>query len=75
MHFDRDHWTFDCDPTMTDSEVLAFCRDGCLLLRGVVPDQINPARARLVGRHDTGRAQLRPGRHDAGGDGPHPRQP
>ncbi len=41
MHFDRDHWTFDCEPTMTDSEVLAFCRDGCLLLRGVVPDEIN----------------------------------
>lgn len=41
VRFDRDDWTFDCEPTMTDSEVLAFCRDGCLLLRGVVPDQIN----------------------------------
>ena len=41
MRFDRDGWTFDCEPTMTDSEVLAFCRDGCLLLRGVVPDEIN----------------------------------
>ena len=41
MHIDRDNWTFDCEPTMTDSEVLAFCRDGCLLLRGVVPDEIN----------------------------------
>ena len=41
MRFDRDTWTFDCQPTMNDSEVLAFCRDGCVLLRGVVPDQIN----------------------------------
>ena len=41
MTFDRDNWIFDCEPTMTDSEVLAFCRDGCVLLRGVVPDQIN----------------------------------
>lgn len=41
MQFDRDGWTFDCEPTMTDSEVLGFCRDGCLLLRGAVPDEIN----------------------------------
>ncbi len=39
--FDRESWTFDCRPTMTDAEVLAFCRDGCLLLPGVVPDRIN----------------------------------
>ena len=26
---------------MTDSEVLAFCRDGFILLRGVIPDEIN----------------------------------
>ncbi len=33
--------TFDCEPTMTDSEVLAFCRDGFLMLKSVVPDKIN----------------------------------
>ena len=41
VKLDRDNWTFDCEPTMTDSEVLAFCRDGYVLLRGVVPEEIN----------------------------------
>ena len=41
VRFDREGWTFDCEPTMTDSQVLQFCRDGCLMLRGVVPDEIN----------------------------------
>ena len=26
---------------MNDLQVLEFCHDGCLLLRGVVPDEIN----------------------------------
>ena len=33
--------TFDCAPSLSDSEVLAFCRDGHLLLPGVVPEEIN----------------------------------
>ena len=33
--------TFDCAPTLNDREVLAFCRDGHLLLPGVVPEEIN----------------------------------
>ena len=33
--------TFDCAPTLNDGEVLAFCRDGHLLLPGVVPEEIN----------------------------------
>jgi hypothetical protein len=41
MNFDRDAWTFDCEPTLKDSQVLEFCREGYLLLRGVVPDEIN----------------------------------
>ena len=43
--------TFDCAPTLTDSQVLDFCRTGVLLLPGVVPDDVN-ARARdyLEGR-------------------------
>ena len=41
MHYDPCQRTFDCEPTLTDSEVLEFCREGHLLLRGVVPDEIN----------------------------------
>ena len=33
--------SFDCAPTLDDSEVLAFCRDGHLLLPGVVAEEIN----------------------------------
>ena len=40
-NYDGDHWTFDCEPTLTDSQVVEFCREGHLLLRGVVPDEIN----------------------------------
>ena len=38
---DSEARTFDCAPTLTDSQVLEFCRDGHLLLKGVVPDEIN----------------------------------
>ena len=31
----------DCVPTLTDREVIDFCRDGYLMLPGVVPDEIN----------------------------------
>ena len=33
--------TFDCEPTLTDTQVLQYCRDGYLQLQGVVPDEIN----------------------------------
>lgn len=33
--------THDCPPTLTDQQVLDFCRDGYLMLAGVVPDEIN----------------------------------
>lgn len=33
--------TYDCAPTMTDTQVLEFCRQGFLLLEAVVPDEIN----------------------------------
>ena len=41
MPYDSARRTFDCDPTLTDSEVLEFCRRGYLILPGVVPDEIN----------------------------------
>jgi hypothetical protein len=33
--------TYDCAPTLTDSQVLEFCRRGFLMLEAVVPDEIN----------------------------------
>jgi hypothetical protein len=33
--------TYDCDPSLGDREVLAFCRSGFLVLEGVVPAAIN----------------------------------
>ena len=41
MQYDPHTRTFDCDPSLTDSQVVAFCRDGHLLLKGVVPPEIN----------------------------------
>ena len=33
--------TYDCEPTLTDSQVLEFCKNGYLLLEGVVAEEIN----------------------------------
>ena len=33
--------TYDCEPTLTDAQVLEFCKRGYLMLEGVVPDSIN----------------------------------
>ena len=41
MIYDKDNHTCDGEPTLTDSQVLDFCREGYLLLKGVVPDGIN----------------------------------
>ena len=32
---------FDCEPTLTDTEVLDFCKKGFMLLESVVPEDIN----------------------------------
>ena len=41
MKYEKINRTFDCEPTLTDTQVLQFCRDGYLCLQGVVPDEIN----------------------------------
>ena len=33
--------THDCEPSLTDSEVMNFCREGYLVLEAVVPEEIN----------------------------------
>ena len=32
---------YDCKPTLNDSEVLEVCKNGFLMLEGVVSDKIN----------------------------------
>ena len=41
INYDSETRTFDCSPSLSDSQVLDFCRDGHLVLPGVVPDEIN----------------------------------
>ena len=41
MKYDSSNRTFDCAPTLTDSQVLEFCRLGYLIIDGVVPDEVN----------------------------------
>ena len=41
MQYDPRNRTFDCDPTLTDNQVLEFCRQGYLMLQDVVLDEIN----------------------------------
>ncbi len=41
MKYDSLNRTFDCDPSLSNSQVLEFCRNGFLLLQGVVPENIN----------------------------------
>lgn len=33
--------TYECEPTLTDKQVIEFCRQGFLMLEGVVPEEIN----------------------------------
>ncbi|MQG25106.1 MAG: hypothetical protein FI672_03070, partial [SAR202 cluster bacterium] len=33
--------TIDCEPTLNDSQVLEFCKNGYLILENVVPNEIN----------------------------------
>ena len=43
--------THDCEPTLTDSQVLQFCQDGYLILKGVVPDEINKKSLEFLQTH------------------------
>lgn len=43
--------TCDCKPTLTDSQVLTFCKNGFLMLEGVVSDEINQRTSEFVEAH------------------------
>ena len=44
--------TWDCAPTLTDTQVLEFCKNGYLMLEGVVPDEVNRRSIDYCGRDD-----------------------
>lgn len=44
--------TYDCEPTLTDSQVLEFCRNGYLMFEGVVPTEINRRTTEYTAVHD-----------------------
>ena len=48
------HAVHDCEPTMTDSEVLQFCRVGILKMESIIPDDINQRVLELCEKHDGG---------------------
>ena len=41
MQYNSQNRTFDSKPTLTDSQVLEFCKQGYIILDGVVPKEIN----------------------------------
>lgn len=47
--------TYDCEPTLTDSEVVDFCRDGFIHFDGVVPAEINARCFAFLDEQATGR--------------------
>ena len=75
MSHDEANHTCDGEPTLTDSQVLDFCREGYLLLRGVVPDGINRRACDYLEGKIPGQPQLHPRRHDRGRPQTHPRLP
>ncbi len=46
--------TYDCAPTLNDSQVLEFCKQGHMVLEGVVPDEINRRARQYLGPHKGG---------------------
>lgn len=48
----NDH-TRDCPPTLTDRQVVEFCRKGYMTLESVVPDEINKRTLDYLAQHET----------------------
>jgi Phytanoyl-CoA dioxygenase (PhyH) len=49
--FNKMHPTYDCPPTLNDTQVLDFCKNGFLLLESVVPDEINQRATAYLDAH------------------------
>ncbi|MAG35694.1 MAG: hypothetical protein CL878_05545 [Dehalococcoidia bacterium] len=46
--------TYDCPPTLTDTQVLEVCKQGYLILEGVVPEEINQRTLAFVEANPSG---------------------
>lgn len=44
---------YDCEPTLTDQQVLDFCRNGFLILEDVVPDAVNDRVISFMDDHES----------------------
>src|SRR5437870_1680302 len=44
---------YDCPPTLTDRQMIEFCKSGFLILEGVVPEEINRRTVEYVATMDT----------------------
>ena len=42
---------YDCEPTLTDQQVIEFCKNGFMMLEAVVPDEVNRRTTEFVGRN------------------------
>ena len=42
---------YDCEPTLTDQQVIEFCKNGFMMLEAVVPDDINRRTTEFVDRY------------------------
>ena len=42
---------YDCKPTLTDQQVIDFCKSGIMMLEAVVPDDINRRTAEFIDRY------------------------
>ena len=49
--------THDCKPTMTDQEVIDFCKNGYVMLKQIVPDQLNQKTMAYLDEHPEGEPQ------------------
>ena len=66
FQFDQERWRFDCEPSLTDAKVVEFCREGFLLLPGVVADDVNTRTCDwLDGTIDADPSWVPPGMTDA----------
>ena len=45
--------TYDCEPTLTDQQVIEFCQKGFIILEGVVSDEINHRVSDFMDEHTT----------------------
>ena len=50
--------THDCAPTLSDAQVVDFCRDGVLIFDGVVPEHINTRCFEFLDAHAADEANI-----------------